>query len=929
MYKNFCRILIPFLLFALQYISGDVIGQKKVICLRVEFQESESSGTTGNGHFLMNPDTSCGNYLIDPPPHDKAYFESQLKAMNNYFQSVSYEKFGIDLEQSKIYPESNNFAYTLQFPMNYYNPYGETETVKEERLVKLFKDAISVADSVDLISFDDSDFVIVFHAGIGQDFSLPYLDPTPEDIPSTYVDREMLGEPFLGIEHGIILPETENHLLYEEGSVLFDQSSQPCDYQYGLTGVMALMVGFASGLPPLWDLESGESRIGIFGLMDQGSNNGRGLIPSPPDAWTRIVAGWETPTTISTLNSVSILSRHEGNIFKVIMTDTEYFLIENRNNWIYSNVSIDSLRYTQWEETDRYPPFIEILMDSVNIEKDDNGVITQIPNYDLGLPASGLLIWHIDETIINNGIDNYTINSDRILKGIDLEEADGAQDIGYPSIFLFQDPSSGYFGDMWFDGNPEYERLNSEFDLPEFGPFTYPNTHTNNATATYLKIFDISEPGDTMSFSVSNSYQLDGFPDFSAHFQLIYQYESGQNIIGGIDSVRWASYLDPFERTILYTKQSIENSLFFTQGRVIEEEILHIIEHGENTSIWNKFEWKEHENRYDLMEQTFYDSIIYILAELETDVLFSVNDESYNNFLKTAMVIQENDTVSFFIDENILRIESGFSDDKSVYFDHNLNNLIAIDLDLDGRGDAIILDENGTLFAIDQNGSLMPGFPVNGSFDGNIFANQILDDNHPEIIVEDLINKKYFIINWNGDIELSFPLSNSERVKFIYERILNEGSFIFKVKEVGTSFSIWSFSFGSDSSYISYCCNEWNYPNGDMGHTRTLKLNYSISSPIQDQLFDSNRTYAYPNPATENYVKIRIQVESANNIECKIYDLAGFYIDKLILDNPIQGMPNEIVWDVSDVESGIYYIDLTVQGNNQTQSKLIKAGIVH
>jgi hypothetical protein len=40
-------------------------------------------------------------------------------------------------------------------------------------------------------------------------------------------------------------------------------------------------------------------------------------------------------------------------------------------------------------------------------------------------------------------------------------------------------------------------------------------------------------------------------------------------------------------------------------------------------------------------------------------------------------------------------------------------------------------------------------------------------------------------------------------------------------------------------------------------------------------------------------------------------------------------MPNEIVWNVSDVESGIYYVDITAHGNNRTQSKLIKAGIVH
>ena len=324
MCKIFSRVSLYILFLILNFVSADIVGLKKIISLRVEFQEDNADGTTGSGQFLINSDTTCSNYIIDPPPHDKIYFESQLKAVNNYFQSVSYHKFGIDLEQSQIFPEENNVVYTLPHPMNYYNPYGESETIKEERLVKLFKDAISVADSINSIDFEDFDFVIVFHAGIGQDFSLPYLDPTPEDIPSTYVDKDMLGNPFLGVEHGIIIPETENHLLYDEGSILFDQSSQPCDYQYGLTGVLTLMVGFASGLPPLWDLDSGESRIGVFGLMDQGSNNGRGLIPSPPDAWTRIFAGWESPISmIDWIDQISLPKRTQNNLIKVTVTDTE------------------------------------------------------------------------------------------------------------------------------------------------------------------------------------------------------------------------------------------------------------------------------------------------------------------------------------------------------------------------------------------------------------------------------------------------------------------------------------------------------------------------------------------------------------------------------------------------------------------------------
>ena len=77
------------------------------------------------------------------------------------------------------------------------------------------------------------------------------------------------------------------------------------------------MIGFAIGLPPLWDIESGESRIGVFGLMDQGSNNGRGVIPSPPDPWTRIYAGWEKPNIINGNSQISLARRSIDNIIRV------------------------------------------------------------------------------------------------------------------------------------------------------------------------------------------------------------------------------------------------------------------------------------------------------------------------------------------------------------------------------------------------------------------------------------------------------------------------------------------------------------------------------------------------------------------------------------------------------------------------------------
>ena len=310
-----CRFLLLFSLVWARLVALDVFidpitGFRKIAAIRVSFQPDSSQGTTGDGTFLLAQNTvSCGNYTIDRSPHDKSYFESQLQAVDSYFRNVSNGHYGIDLDSSQVFPDGEAASYLLDHTMDYYHPYGETNEVYEQKLVELFRDVLFTADSADAVPFTDYDLIVVFHAGIGQDFSLPFLDPTPEDIPSTYVDREMLGEPIFNVEHGIILPETQNHLLFDEAEDIFTDPAESCDYQFGLAGTFALMVGFAEGLPPLWDTETGESGIGVFGLMDQGSNNGRGIIPSPPDAWTRIQAGWTMPSTVTPTSEVLLPAR--------------------------------------------------------------------------------------------------------------------------------------------------------------------------------------------------------------------------------------------------------------------------------------------------------------------------------------------------------------------------------------------------------------------------------------------------------------------------------------------------------------------------------------------------------------------------------------------------------------------------------------------
>ena len=130
--------------FLLSITSAETSGELRICALMVSFQEDNKESTTGNGKFLSAVEgIDCGLYHIDPPPHDRAYFYSQLKAVNNYFQSVSYGQFGVDLSQSDIYPLAST-SYELLQPMSYYYPYNE-ENISENRLVELFKESIETA----------------------------------------------------------------------------------------------------------------------------------------------------------------------------------------------------------------------------------------------------------------------------------------------------------------------------------------------------------------------------------------------------------------------------------------------------------------------------------------------------------------------------------------------------------------------------------------------------------------------------------------------------------------------------------------------------------------------------------------------------------------------------------------------------------------
>lgn len=481
----------------------------RVLAIRVEFQSDTLTTTTGNGTFNSGfPE----DMVVDPLPHDRSYFEDHLRFLANYFGEVSKGKATLD--DFAVFPSGQNDAYILPHQMWHYN-YNSTQEDLNKRLGWLFRDAWEAAATDTSIHPEAYDVFIVFHAGVGQDFQVGF-DETPHDIPSALITLEdlrgALEDPdYPGVEvngsfvsKGLLLPESERQ--------------SEVDAEIALNGTAALLFANFLGLPALYNTENGTSGIGRFGLMDQGSGNFAGMIPARPCAWSRVFMGWEEAVTIhpqAVADTFFVCVTGYGNpadttlhpIYRVDLDENEYYLIENRAD------DPDSLGYTY--VYDRQNRRLKIRKDyTIEVMDGGFGVIVRADNYDFGLPGGGILIWHIDQSVIDAKYAQNAVNSDLSHRGVALVEADAAEDIGqqYGFFDVGYGVEYGWSRDFFFAGNEEFLAANPKYSSIVFYNESHPGTKTYDGASTGLR-FDGFTPRDTvMSFRVENDWAQAGFP---------------------------------------------------------------------------------------------------------------------------------------------------------------------------------------------------------------------------------------------------------------------------------------------------------------------------------------------------------------------------------------------------------------------------------
>lgn len=481
-----------------QSLPADTI---RILAIRVEFVEDNAATTTGNGKFDLSQ--SGHPFQIDPPPHSQAYFEDHLLFLKNYYFKVSSGRLVV---LGDVFPEFETHAYQLDQAMTYYNP-NRTPEENNTALARLFRDAVLKADQDPAIDFSRYQSLIIFHAGVGKDVDLGF-DETPQDIPSLFITSHFLNQ-YLGIP-GI---QVDNGSVQITSGIIAPETESQDGIELGLNGILTSNFGSQLGWLDLFSPVTRRSGVGRFDLMDVGLFNGDGLLPALPSAWTRLQAGWETAIDIQyalqdEFTVYSTLSAHPEKIYRIPINDSEYFLIENR---YCGKLSFDSLQYELSYNRPQRANAREVLQTylSDQVAFSPRGVLIDVENPDIGLPGSGCLLWHIDEKIINANRQENRINADPEHRGVDLEEADGSQDIGQAYDFLSPGYGSeiGWRLDMWYAENsaPVFKNI--------FSVSSQPNSRSYYHWAnSHIQIFDFSSPDKVMNFKVDLTIWQRNFP---------------------------------------------------------------------------------------------------------------------------------------------------------------------------------------------------------------------------------------------------------------------------------------------------------------------------------------------------------------------------------------------------------------------------------
>lgn len=450
----------------------------RLLALRVEF-----------------PDLRFG----DSPPgelHDRFYYEVQFSQVQQYFTAASSGRTTVRVDVP------DGVALAAQ-PQDFYGDYAAYDSL----MVRLSGEAVTFFDpSVDFAAYDAC---IVLHAGPGQESDIAGNSPT--QIWSGFIDeiafREVLSTPDsvqLGhptadgvlVREAIVLPEWEVQDLEVTGGT-----------RTGALGVYAHEIGQKLGMLPLFDPDPtpipDAQGVGNFCLMGYGLWVANGFIPALPCTFNRMLVGWVDPIDVVGDGEFVLRDQETGPpdsvVARIPVSAREYFLVSYVREDVDGPVVCgDTLlpRFFHFEDKNGNCAFDYVDTNGDGILSPGDAIdtfagaewdffLTDLVGLDTAGDGVGLLVLHVDELamqeVLSQGGTN--VQSDPRRKGVDVEEADGIEDLDrFPDNVRSFGSAEDYFGRTHL-----------------FAPETLPSTATTMGAPSGVSLELLALPDSTTS----------------------------------------------------------------------------------------------------------------------------------------------------------------------------------------------------------------------------------------------------------------------------------------------------------------------------------------------------------------------------------------------------------------------------------------------
>ncbi len=361
--------------------------------------------------------------------------------------------------------------------------------------VDMFRDCFFAADSQsiakgDRIPWAKYDRFDVIHAG--SDLQSDLRGDSKEDIPSFTL--------FVDDTDRVIFPDSTNRDRPIDRVSFIPETINQDDAFGAINGVIAHENGHNFfGFGDVYDIETALPVVGYWSLMDSGNLVGArvqtpegeifavGLLPPSVDPFQRNfildqgLLNFREPGAADTAAFALKSGERTNDFVKLGLSSDEYLILENRHLAQAAAVRLLQDTLTRVVLGPRDPDRFE---------------------YDALLPGSGVLVWHVDESVIPfttslrvNPDFGFNTNPRRL--GDQVIEADGLDDLG--------DTGSPFL-------------LGSEFDpwqasvATTLSDATVPNLLPNQGTRPHLKIDFLDDASDTMHVRVKRAWQPPGWP---------------------------------------------------------------------------------------------------------------------------------------------------------------------------------------------------------------------------------------------------------------------------------------------------------------------------------------------------------------------------------------------------------------------------------